>query len=190
LAAAFLLGGYYLYIYWALGNDSAGQSNYSHLTYSQTEIGFEFDYPEGPEGYAIDEKTPSDLGIGLLKNIILSRTEDSLRETPVGGEGPPVIVISVFQNFMKLFPRAWADENTQYSNINLIMGEVDDVAVDGANAIRYMSDGLYVSENVVVAHGDNMYVITCQSLNTDSLMCRDYQALIESIRFIPTPEQN
>lgn len=187
---ALMVGGYYFYMYWALGNDSAGQVPGVHSTYSQSDVGLEFDYPEGPDGYVVDERMPVDLGTGLIKNIILMRTEDALREPPVDGEGPPVILVSVFENTKKQFPRTWADENIQYSNINLIMGDVEDVVAGGANAIRYMADGLYASENVVVAHGDHMYVITGQFINQDSPIRRDYQVLVESIRFIPAPGQN
>lgn len=190
IALAVLLAGYYLYTYWALGNDSAGQVNSGYLTYSQSDVGLEFDYPEGPEGYVLDERMPVDLGTGLIKNIILTRTEDTLYEPPVGGEGPPVILVSVFENTKKQFPRAWADENIQHSNINLIMGEVGEAVVGGANAIRYVADGLYASENIVVAHGDYVYVITGQFIDQASPILRDYEDLVQSVRFIPTPGQN
>lgn len=160
------------------------------LTYSQSDIGLEFDYPEGPLGYVVDERMPVDLGTGLIKNIILMRTEDTLHEPPVGGEAPPAIVISVFGNTKKQFPRSWADENIQYSNINLVTGEVEEAVVGGANAIRYMTDGLYKSENVVVAHGDHVYIITGQFMDLNSPIHREYQVLVESVRFIPTPGQN
>lgn len=189
IAVALAVGGYYLYMYWALGNDSVGQAPDGRATYSQSDIGLEFDYPEGPEGYVVDERMPVDLGTGLIKNIILVRTEDSLREPVVGGEQPPVILISVFENAKKQFPRTWADENVQYSNINLVTGEVKEATVGGANAISYMADGLYASENAVVAHGDHMYVITGQFMDQDSAIRRDYQAVVKSIRFIPAPGQ-
>jgi hypothetical protein len=190
IAVAFTIGGYYLYIYWALGNDSVEQAVEEYRTYSQSDIGLEFHYPEGPKGYVVDERMPADLDTGLIKNIILTRTEDANQELPVGGESSPAIVISVFENTKKQFPRTWADENIQYSNINLIMGESEEVVVGGANAIRYVADGLYVSENVVVAHGDHMYVIAGQFMDQDSPIRHDYHALIESIRFISAPGQN
>ncbi len=197
IAIALLVGGYYLYMYWALGNDSVPRNDAveevttnSDVTNSQSEIGLEFDYPEGPDGYIAEERMPADLGTGLVKNIILTRTEDTLNGVPAGGEYPPAILISIFENSQKQFPRTWADDNTQYSNINLVMGEVQETVIGGANAIRYMADGLYASENIVVAHGDHMYVITGQFIDEDSAIARDYEALVESVRFIPTPGQN
>jgi hypothetical protein len=185
IGAALAVGSYYLYMYWALGNDSVEQISEGYQTYSQSDTGLAFDYLDGPEGYVVDERMPVDLGTGLVKNIMLTRTEDTLNELPVGGEGPPRIVISVFENAQKQFPRTWAEEHVQYSNINLIMSEVEEVVVGGANAIRYTADGLYASENVVVAHGDYLYVITGQFIDQDSQIRLDYVTLVSSIRFIP-----
>jgi len=185
---ALVVGVYYLY--WTLENDSVGQDAGAQLTYSQSDLGLEFNYLGGSDGYVVGEKTLTSSDLGPIKALVLRLTEDTLHEPPVGGEGAPVILVSVFENTKKQFPRAWADENIQYSNINLIMGEVEETVVGGANAIRYMADGLYASENVVVAHGDHVYVITGQFMDQDSPIRHDYQTLVESIRFIPTPEQN
>jgi hypothetical protein len=73
---------------------------------------------------------------------------------------------------------------------NLATGEIGEAVVGGANAIRYMADGLYASENIVVAHGDHMYVINGQFMEQNAPIRSDYQALVESIRFIPAPGQN
>jgi len=153
--------------------------------YSQAEIGLEFDYRVGPKGYVVDERMPVDLGEEPVRVIILHRTEDFNTPPPVGGEGAPVMTIAVFNNSQKQFPGVWADANVQYSNINLKTGDVAEAVVGGANAIRYMADGLYASENFVVAHGENIYVITGQFLDQDSDLRRDFVPLVESIRFIP-----
>lgn len=171
--------------YYALKEGKGAGPNTEKGTYSRSEVGLEFDYPAGPGGYVVDERMPVDLGTGLLRNIILMQSEDAEQEPPVGGEGPPVIVISVFENAEKQFPRSWAEENIQYSNLNLLQGEVEEDVVGGANAIRYMADGLYASENVVVAHGDNIYVITGQFMDQESDIRRDFGVLVESVRFIP-----
>ncbi len=185
-----LVGGYYLYTHWALGNDSVAQTPDEYTTYSQSDIGLEFNYFAGPTGYTINENVTSDLNAGLVKNIILARTQDTISPPPVGSEYPPAIIISVFENTKKQFPRNWADENTQESNIKLIRGDVEEVVVGGANAIQYMTDGLYSSENVVVANDDYIYVITGQYIDQNSPIVRDYEDIIKSIRFIPTPGQS
>lgn len=156
--------------------------------YSSADVGLEFDYRTGPAGYVVDERIPVDFG-DLVKVIILPRAEDAAKEPPVNGEGAPTITISVFNNAKKQFPRVWAEENIQYSNINLLTGDVLETVVGGANAIRYAADGLYASNNVVVAHGDKVYVIAGQFMDEDSDLYRDFSPLVESIRFIPEPGQ-
>lgn len=162
--------------------------NNQKTTYSKSDIGLEFDYRIGPTGYVLEERIPVDLG-DLVKVIIFHRAEDFGREMPVGGEGPAVMTISVFNNTKKQFSRDWADKNIQYSNINLKFGDVVETVVGGANAVRYMADGLYASENVVVAHGDNVYVVTGQFMDQNSDIRRDFAPLIDSIKFIPKSGQ-
>jgi len=158
-------------------------------TYSEANVGLEFDYRTGPTGYVVDERMPVDLDEDLVKVVILTRAEDAEKEPPAGGEGFPTITISVFNNTEKQFSRMWAEENIQYSNINLLIGNVLETVVGGANAIRYMADGLYASNNVVVAHGDKVYVITGQFMDENSDIYRDFSPLVDSIRFIPEPGQ-
>jgi hypothetical protein len=72
----------------------------------------------------------------------------------------------------------------------LKLGEVESTVVGGANAVRYKADGLYASENVVVAHGDHVYVITGQFMDEDSDIRKDFGPLVASFRFVPAPGQN
>lgn len=153
--------------------------------YRDTDIGLQFDYRVGPTGYVVDERIPADLDDDLVRVIILQRNEDVAKQMPIGGEGPAVISISVFKNSNKQFARVWADNHIPYSNINLVSGTVSDTVVGGANAIRYMADGLYASENIIVAHGDSVYVVTGQFMTEDSDLRRDFNPLVQSINFIP-----
>jgi len=76
-----------------------------------------------------------------------------------------------------------------YSNINLKTSEPAEKVVGGANAITYMADGLYASENAVIAHGGNIYVVTGQFIDANSDIRLDFEPLLNSIRFIPKPSQ-
>lgn len=167
-------------------NIDSKKSEAQYTKYTSPEIGLEFDYPTG---YVLDERMPVDLGTGLIKVIILERSEDKSKEPPVNSEGAPTITISVFENNKKQFVGVWADENIQYSNINLKQGEIKEVVVGGANAIQYKADGLYASNNAVVAHGDSVYVITGQFIDQNSDLQKDFQPILESIKFIPKPGQ-
>lgn len=160
-----------------------------YTTYRSANDGVQFSYRVGPSGYVLEEVMPVDLGSGHIKSLMLRRAEDMEKEIPQGGEGPAVMVVSIFENTNKQQSRNWADSHVQYSSINLSFGEVRDVVVGGANAIRYMASGLYSSENVVVAHGDSVYVITGQYMDENSDLRRDFAPLVDSIQFIPKPGQ-
>lgn len=160
-----------------------------YTAYSNPDLGIEFNYRTGPKGYVLQESSPVDKAAGLVKALVLMRAEDAARGIPQGGEGPVTLSVHVFTNSAKQRPQAWADAHTQYSNINLKMGEVAEVVIGGANAIRYKADGLYVSDNVVVAHGDSVYVISGSFLDEGSDIRRDFQPLVDSVKFIPKAGQ-
>lgn len=160
----------------------------STATYSSQELGLEFDYKTGPGGYVIDERIPVDIG-EHLRTIIIYKTEDKERidagNIPEGGEGPPAITVTVLKNTKMLQALNWAEDNIQYSHLNLKMTDPAEVVVGGANAVRYMADGLYVSDTVVVTHGGNIYVLNGQYLEADSDLKKDFSPIVDSVRFIP-----
>ena len=158
----------------------------SVATFSSKELGIEFVYQTGPLGYVLQEVIPTENDSDFLRSIVLTRTEDAVDVGQVlGGEGPPTITIVVFKNPENQEPKMWADKHPESSNINLKRGDVTEESVGGVNAIRYMADGLYVSENVVAAYGENVYVISGMYLDEESQLRKDFSPLLESVRFIP-----
>lgn len=157
-------------------------------TYRNPELGLEFSYRSGPTGYVVQDIVSSSENNELLHTFVLIRSGDVGR-APEGGEGPPTITIHVLKNPQKQLPQTWADAHAQYSNIDLKIGDVVGAIVGGVRAIRYMADGLYVSENAVVAYGDNVYVFSGMFLDEDSDIRRDFEPLLNSVRFIPQAGQ-
>ena len=161
-------------------------------TFSSSEFGFAFDYKTGPEGYVLDERIPADLG-DYLRTYILYRTEDKKNidsgNIPQNGEGPAVMTVSVFKNSQKQDPLPWAMAHETDSGIALKTGEPKEEAVGGAKAIRFSADGLYASENFVVTHGDNVYVFTGQYMDKESDLYKDFEPLIDSVKFMPSQGQ-
>lgn len=152
-------------------------------TYQDPRGGIVFDYVTGIDGYVLEERVPVDREEELIKTILLTPSEDATNTPPLGGEAPPVLSVSLYTNNENLSPLAWAEKNPEYSTINLLQGEYSDITLAGASAIRYMADGLYVSENVVIAHSGMIYVITGQFIDEHTDIRRDFSPLIESIRF-------
>lgn len=151
--------------------------------YSNSELGVQFSYPDG---YVLQERKGD--GKNLLATLVIMRAED-LQSIPEGGEGAPAITVHVAKNTKKEFPLTWAEGNKQLSNINLKMGDAAEAVVGGANAIRYTADGLYASDNAVVAHGENVYVFAGAYLERGSKIHQDFSALLGTVEFIPTPDQ-
>lgn len=173
-----------LYFVLSISENTKNQEvNRSTAVYSSKELGIEFTHPVGQDGYVLEENTPA-VEQGLLKTVVLIRAED-VNKIPVGGEGPATITLNVFKNLKKQWPRIWADEHVQSSNINLKVGDVLETTVGGANAIRYKADGLYASDTIVVAHGENIYVIRGMYIDENSLLRMDFSPIVQSIRFIP-----
>lgn len=149
-------------------------------TYSSPTLGVEFEYDSE---YVVEERNAT-----TSNTIVLMRSED-VKNIPEGGEGPPSITVTVLKNTKNQFPSVWAQENKIYSNINLVMGSTTEYVLGGANAIRYTADGLYVSDTIVVAHGENMYVFSGAYMDTNSEIRQDFIKLLATVKFIPQPGQ-
>ena len=182
---AVILVGTYLLFSINKSTDKGADKNFK--SFSDEKIGLEFVYKIGKDGYVIEEIKADNANSDLMTSLVLTRTDDfeNRENLPIGGEGPPTITILVFKNTQRLLPRVWVYENTQYSNINLKLSDITDVVTYGENAIRYRADGLYVSDNVVVAHRENIYVISGMYIEEESSIRKDFLSLIETIRFIP-----
>ena len=186
LSIIILLGiGALAYLMLTLQKNTEKKPEPENTTYTNSELGVSFVVPAG---YTTKEISPTNSS-DLIKTISIISNDDAQKDTPSGGEGPVSITVNAFKNARKQFPTAWAQKNTQYSNLNLKTSSISEKVVGGANAIGYTADGLYPAEVVVVAHGDFMYVITGQFTDPQSPMRATFQNIINSLNFIPTPGQ-
>jgi len=147
---------------------------------------FGFSYRSDPQGYVVEEMASVDEKHDLKKSIVILPLSDKQpQDSVISSEGSPAITINVFKNTKKQWPATWAIEHEAYSAFNLKMGSTTEVVVGGANAIRYKADGLYASDNVVVAQGQYIYVITGMFIDADSDLKRDFEPLLSSLYFLP-----
>ncbi len=160
-------------------------------TYANNTLGFLFSYKTGDDGYILTEPEVGDSNDSLQKILVLTDTEDALRmeAEPIPSEGPPTITVLVFDNSARQFPLTWALEQELYSNINLKIEEPKEVVIGGANGITYTADGLYASEIVIVAHGSRMYVFNGGYMDASAPIRKDFQAILDSVTFIPEAGQ-
>lgn len=187
LLTGILVGGVY---YWLkIDQSKTVVTDKSNIPkYSSKNLGLAFDYPVGPNGYVLEEITPSQTD-SLVKTLVLKTTEDASRKPLEGSEGAPTITINVFKNTKKQFPSVWVRENAQYSNFSLVKGATQEAVVGGANAVKYEATGLYESLNYVVAHGDYIYQFVGMYSIQDSAIFRDFEPIVATVNFIPTDSQ-
>lgn len=166
--------------------------NADYDAFTDNTTGVTFEYKTAPEEYVVDNMTEfignEVPGVTVIKafRVMNAREKYELENSEVGREGPPTINLLVFENTNRQSASRWVDSVPQYSNIDLVIGEVDrDAVVGGANAVRYRTDGLYLSENVVVTHGGLIYHFTGSFLEEDSTIHNDFKRLVDSVVFIP-----
>ena len=148
-------------------------------------LNFGFDYPSGPDGYVLENSETNDTNPNFVRSFLLMRSDDknNIDKIPVGGEWPPMITILVLKNPENKTPAIWAEANKNYSNINLKTGDVVDFTIDGNSAIRYTADGLYMSDNVVVASGENIFVISGAYMDQESAIYKDFSTILSTVTF-------
>lgn len=140
---------------------------------------------EYPEEYVLLEQSSSDQVPTLNKTLVIMQKADYdsiQRGEREGGEGPASITIQEFQNTESLTASTWAEENAQLSNFALIGGAVTETEIDGTPAIQYNADGLYANRNVVFVVDDLIYYLSGAYMDQDSLLYRDFDALVASVR--------
>lgn len=163
--------------------------------FNNQSIEIAFDYPDGPDGYVIDdlsafvEEQPQAIEVLKVYRIMNSKEKFELENSEGGREGPPAMQLTVFKNDLNQSASMWVDAFPSFSNIEMVLGEVDrDAVVGGANAVRYTNDGLYMTDNVVVANGGYVYHFTVGYLEPNSVIHQDFKAIVDSVRFVPSAD--
>jgi hypothetical protein len=170
------------YLYW-------GNSEPRYETKTNSEVRLSFDYRTKPDGYVlldlVFDAIPDmeDPGYMVGYQLMLQDEYAELQASTEPREGPPNIAVLVFENPRNLTASQWVDAYPVFSNISLARGEVNrDAVLAGANAVRYLSDGLYVNDMVVAASGGFIYMFVGSYLTEDSLIRRDFQPLLDSVQ--------
>lgn len=150
----------------------------------------QFDFRVVPDGYILVERSlveEDDKDLQKIYVLMLKKDYEELMASTDAREGPPAITMYIFENRQNMFPSQWAQNHQLYTNLNDDT-RTTDVVVGGANAIRYMTDGLYQAENVVVAHGGYVYLFSGAYLAEDSLIRNDFKKLVNDVRFVAPRE--
>lgn len=146
----------------------------------------QFNFRVDPNGYVLVERSlvpEDDIALEKIYVLMLKTDYEEFVQSIEPREDPPAITVYIFKNIQNMFPWEWAQHHQLYSNIKSDP-EISDVVVGGANTIRYKTNGLYQAENVIVAHGGYIYLLSGAYLNEDSLIRNDFKNLISDLRFV------
>ncbi len=177
----------------------------TETTVTRPEINLAFKYKIGENGYSLSE-APREASStdSLLNGFVLKPV--TLEETPVGGETEPVISIFVIEKP----PRATSTpavtastttatttvENedledlkalaTQYKNltgIEMAIGDLELVEIDGVDVLHYTADGLYLHDTYIADVFGNIYLFVGQYIEEDEKIHQDFKELMNSVSF-------
>ncbi|MEK7613987.1 MAG: hypothetical protein AAB439_03900 [Patescibacteria group bacterium] len=159
----------------------------SVATYASDEFGFSLTYRTNPDGYIVSEHTPSaqdDSDLQHVTSFMLKADYEALQASgDVPREGPPTINVAVFANPQHVAPDVWMLEHPYAVNADLAIGEPVLASVAGEKGVRVKTDGLYVTNNVLVAYGDFMYHFSGGFIDETSLIARDFNSFLEAVEW-------
>ncbi len=164
--------------------DSVRNFGSRDITKVDAEAGITFSYPAG---YALQEilPVPQDHR-DLVKSFVLMPQEDyDIVSTLEGTEGPPAITILVFNNPEGLSIDAWMKKPDIIQYIPPQAQEPNPIEVDGEFAVLFEADGLYRSDNVIVAHDTRIVLMSGAFMDTESPQRTVFAGMVKSFRFIP-----
>ncbi|MBX9765128.1 hypothetical protein K2X83_00625 [Patescibacteria group bacterium] len=153
--------------------------------YIDRSLGFGFEYPRGEEGYVVQVPPHGNEEAADFEDavIVYHKPDYDAMQNAEGMEGPPTINVLVYKNTRKQTVRAWAEANSGVSNIGLKIGDVIETSLNGAKGIRYVADGLYRTETLVVASNEFIYLITGSYSDENAPIHKDFQGILNTFLF-------
>ncbi len=148
--------------------------------YLSPNYNFQFRYPQG---YIIDtteENIPAnqrDVFLNIIEIWAKSDYETIQNQVGSGGEYPPNITISLYQNVPEKDLSAWkGDLPTREERLTNVAGQ---------EALAYKGTGLYESDNVIFRHPQDKYVIQISGtyLEQESPLRQAFRQIVSSFEF-------
>jgi hypothetical protein len=153
------------------------------------DYGIKFEYREEPDGYVLEENdAPIQEDDQFLTSYMLTDkvAYQELKESTEPREGPPTIQINIFDNPDGIEGRVWAEENNQYSNINLSSSTIRNSSFNDLRVIKYRTDGLYPADVVLVPFNNRIYILSGQFTDRQDEIRDDFKEILDSIEFFTT----
>ena len=162
--------------------DEFGRNGEMWKRYRNDDLGISFEYRTEPDGYILieqDENEPEDARVLEYVSLFNKKEYLELIVSSVPREGPPGISVLVFENPEGYTANDWVTQNTMFSNVGLAISDIETTTFAGASAVRYMTDGLYVNDNIVADHGGRIYMISGSYAVEDSPVREDFIDMLQ-----------
>jgi len=169
------------------------------MTIKSSDTSLEFTYPSGEDGYSlIEPPVPEGLSDGLRKVYILMDTHDYIEfQKDKNGDTPPTVSVFVLDFPNSLYGlngltedskridklKAWAQKYTKYSSYNQKTAEPEEVKLDGALTLHYLTKGDYQQDVYVVMYNGKVYVFNGQFTKDKENIHKMFKELIGSVVF-------
>ncbi|MCA9354818.1 MAG: hypothetical protein KC877_04835 [Candidatus Kaiserbacteria bacterium] len=162
------------------------------MTIQNEDLAFAFTYPSGEAGYTlIEPPVPTTTASGLQKVYLLMDTQEYIAfQQSESAETPPTVSVFVVkmpdvevEGDRETRLIAWAEQYPQFSSYAVKNDDTEHYDLDGVDAIRYSTDGLYRQQVYLASYRGNAYVFVGQ-YNDDADGIRDmYLHLVNSVTF-------
>ncbi len=166
------------------GNQTYTDNGITYQRYWNADLGLSFAYRIEPDGYTFLEQPTGELAgdADLEKNFLIVNTAEyaELLKSDIPREGPPAISVMVFKNEEGIPAEEWITEHDSVSNFREDF-ELTDVTMGGVSGVRYMADGLYQFDIVVLQNNFRIYIIAGAFSAPNDAVRTDFLALLETV---------
>lgn len=163
-------------VWTALSSPPPHPESRQHESYVSPELGLSFYYPKT---YEVTLHTEGNAERRWYTLVLLP--DEYI--PPQGGEGPPSIAISAYDNVEGLPLEQWIRGDAR-SNFKLPGDQLlKSTTIDGEAALKYQYSGLYETDAVAVAHGGRVYVFSAGWLTPQDVIRAEFQDLYSSVNF-------
>jgi hypothetical protein len=136
-----------------------------------------------PDNYEVLEHDVS--GEGTKHHEIIIGDKTMLANAPKNGEGPPVMMIDIFDNPGNSTAEKWvkstSNSNFQPSSDSLLAT----TTIASENAVAYVWVGLYRGTSIVFTHKKSIYMLSVMYNSPDDQIRKDFAEVASSIQFDP-----
>lgn len=161
------------------------------MTIDRPDIELAFRYPSGEAAYTLIEPPLPEDGTSPITDVFLIMPTPEYIDYQNGkGITPPSVSVFVIPQPESTVEggriarlQNWAENNPQFSSFTSVTSEPEVVEVDGAKALKYLTDGTYKQEVYLVSYSGNIYIFTGQYEEEDDQIRQMFTTFMSEVTF-------